>query len=322
MLDSMSDSGQYGMMSGVDASLPVLNQRTLKNTIHCNGVGLHSGHKIALALKPAAPDTGIVFHRTDVEGDAGVIPARYDTVTDTRLCTKISNAHDISVGTVEHLMAAIAGCGIDNLIVELNGPEVPVMDGSSEPFVFLIDCAGIEDQHAPRRAVVVKKTVSVDNNGCTATLSPSNEFTISMGIDFPSKAIGRQELFLEVSSDNFKHEICRARTFGFVQEVEALREMGLARGASLDNAVGIAGDTIMNEEGLRYEDECVRHKVLDCIGDLALAGAPLVGHYRGFKAGHAINNALLRELFASDDNWELVEVEKLQGLQVELAATA
>lgn len=322
MLDSMSDSGQYGMTPGVDASLPVLHQRTLKNTIHCNGVGLHSGHKISLALKPAAPNTGIIFHRTDVSGEAAVVPARYDTVTDTRLCTKISNAHDVSVGTVEHLMAAIAGCGIDNLIVELDGPEVPVMDGSSEPFVFLIECAGIEDQHAPRHAVVVKKAVSVDNNGCTATLSPSNDFTISMGIDFPNKVIGRQELFLEVSGDNFKHEICRARTFGFVQEVEALREMGLARGASLDNAVGIAGDTIMNEEGLRYEDECVRHKVLDCIGDLALAGAPLVGHYRGFKAGHAINNALLRELFSSKENWELVEVEKLQGLQVELAATA
>ena len=314
MLDSISGSGQFN--EAMEAGLPVLNQRTLKNTIHCNGVGLHSGQNVSLALIPAAPDSGITFRRTDIDGDKGIIPARFDNVTDTRLCTKISNDHDVSVGTIEHLMAALAGCGIDNLVIELNGPEVPVMDGSSEPFVFLIECAGIEDQNAPRMAVAVKREISIEVNGATATLSPAVDFTIAMSIDFDSKVIGRQELFLEVSSDNFRHEISRARTFGFMHELEALQKMGLARGASLDNAVGISGDKVLNDEGLRYDDEAVRHKVLDCIGDLALAGAPLAGHYRGSRAGHAVNNALLRELFSDRDNWELVEVAKLHKTPV------
>ena len=220
-------------------------------------------------------------------------------------------------------MAAIAGCGIDNLVIELNGPEVPVMDGSSEPFVFLIECAGVEELNAPKMAVAVKKEITVEHNGAVATLTPSNEFTIAMAIDFDSKVVGRQELFLEVSSENFRNEISRARTFGFMHEFEMLQKAGLARGASLDNAVAISGDTVLNDEGLRFEDECVRHKVLDAIGDLSLAGAPLAGHYRGSRAGHAINNALLRELFSSDENWELVEVAKLQNAPTfEMVASA
>lgn len=312
MLDGMNDSSNV-LSPALESSMIALHQSTLKSTIHCNGVGLHSGKKISLAMIPAAPDTGIVFRRTDVIGEAGIIQARYDNVVDTRMNTTLGNEDGTTIGTVEHLMAAISGCGIDNLIIELNGPEVPVMDGSSEPFVFLIECAGIEAQNAPRRAIMVKCDVSIQIEGCEASLSPANTFSISCDINFDSPVIGHQELYLEISNDSFRQEISRARTFGFVHEVEMLRKMGLAKGASLDNAIGINGDEIMNEGGLRFDDEFVRHKVLDCIGDLALAGAPLLGHFRGVRGGHASNNALLRELFSSTDNWAEVTFDQLHN---------
>ena len=312
MLDGMNDSGN-GFSSASSSSMVTLHQSTLKSTIHCNGVGLHSGEKISLAMIPAAPDTGVIFRRTDIVGEAGIIQATYDNVVDTRMNTTLGNAAGTTIGTVEHLMAAVAGCGIDNLIIELNGPEVPVMDGSSEPFVFLIECAGIEAQNAPRRAIMVNRDVSIELDGCTASISPADVFSISCDINFDSPVIGHQELYLEVSTDSFRQEISRARTFGFIHEVEMLRNMGLAKGASLDNAIGINGDKVMNEDGLRFDDEFVRHKVLDCIGDLALAGAPLLGHFRGVRGGHASNNTLLRELFSSADNWSSVTFDQLHG---------
>lgn len=311
MLDGMTEAGAYGDTSAVRNPSTSINQHTLKNSIHCTGVGLHSGERISLSLHPAEVDTGVIFKRSDVAAGISMIPALYDRVVDTRMCTKIANEHGTSVGTIEHLMAAIAGCGIDNVVVELDGPEVPVMDGSSEPFVFLIDCAGLVEQDSVRRAIVIDRPVRISEGDAFASLEPADSLTISLGIDFKSPAIGKQDLFIEVNSASFKSEISRARTFGFLHEVEALRAMGLARGGSLDNAVVVSGDKIMNEDGLRYEDEFVRHKVLDCIGDISLAGGILLGHLRGVKTGHALNNRLLHTLFADSANWHSVPMDEL-----------
>ncbi len=297
-LDMEPQSDSFTMVNGM-----ALYQRTLKNPIHCNGVGLHGGQDVTLRLVPAKPNTGIIFRRTDLKNGARDVAAQFDKVIDTRLCTVLGNDHGTRIGTVEHLLAALAGCGVDNAIIELDGPEVPIMDGSSEPFVFLIDCAGVEEQPVEREAISVIRPVTVENNGACATLEPAKAFTIRLGIDFKSEAIGRQDLFLELTDDAFKREISRARTFGFLHEVEAMRAMGLARGGSLDNAIVVDGDSIMNEDGLRFDDEFVRHKVLDCIGDLALAGGPVLGHFVGDCTGHALNNQLLRALFADDENW-------------------
>jgi UDP-3-O-[3-hydroxymyristoyl] N-acetylglucosamine deacetylase len=204
-----------------------------------------------------------------------------------------------SVGTVEHLMAALAGCGIDNALIEIDGPEVPIMDGSAEPFVFLIECAGIAVQAARRRAILILKTVSVEDGEKRAALRPAPEFSLALRIDFASRAIGRQHRFTAFGPEAFKDELARARTFGFAHEVEALRQAGLGRGGSLDNAVIIDGDRVLNEEGTRYPDEFVRHKLLDAVGDLYLAGRPILGHFEGVRSGHGMNNRLLRTLFAS-----------------------
>lgn len=284
-------------------------QRTLKDSIHCSGVGLHGGEHVRMTLYPAEPDTGIVFRRSDVHDKFNEIPARFDYVADTRMCTTLRNADGVSVMTVEHLMAALSGCGIDNLTVEIDGPEIPVMDGSAEPFVFLIECAGVVEQDAPRSVIQILEPVTVRRGDCIATLEPAEEFSIQFGIDFDNAVIGRQEISLNLTEPSFKAEICRARTFGFLHEVESLREAGLAKGGSLDNAVVLNGDTVMNDGGLRYTNEFVRHKVLDCIGDLYLAGAPVLGCFRGEKTGHALNNELLRTLFANTDAWTRVRLE-------------
>ncbi|MDX1738424.1 MAG: UDP-3-O-acyl-N-acetylglucosamine deacetylase [Alphaproteobacteria bacterium] len=307
MLDGMNMNLNSYTAQNTNKGMLRLNQTTLKNPIHCNGVGLHSGQEITLALKPAAPDHGIVFQRIDVAEAESFIKADFDSVVDTRLCTTIGNEFGVNVGTIEHLMAAIVGCGLDNVLVQLDGPEVPVMDGSSEPFVFLIECAGIEELNAERNILVVKKPVTVSQGDCVVSLKPADSFCVSLAIDFENKAIGRQDHFVEVSQDSFKNEICRARTFGSVQDVDKLRQMGLARGASLDNAVALDGDRVLNEEGLRYNDEFVRHKVLDCIGDLGLAGFEIHGHFEGYKAGHALNNAILHALFSDESNWEIMK---------------
>lgn len=302
MLDGMNSLVENVARSAASGLL----QRTLKSAIHCEGIGLHSGAPVKMTLIPSDANTGIRFRRVDLKNGARDIDARYDLVTDTRLCTTVSNEHGGSVATIEHLMAALAGCGVDNVTIELDGPEVPVMDGSSEPFVFLIECAGTVEQATERRVIRVNRTVTASQDGSTASLEPGNRFTLAMGIDFESQAIGRQEIFLEVSDLTFKRELSQARTFGFLHEVEAMRAAGLARGGSLDNAVVIDGEKILNADGLRYEDEFVRHKALDCIGDLALAGGPILGHFKGVRPGHAINNRLLRTLFADTDNFDVL----------------
>ena len=279
-------------------------QHTLKNSIGCTGIGLHSGVKVNMTLHPAACDTGIVFHRTDLPADGGVA-ARWDRVTDTTLCTTIGDGAGIKVATIEHLMAALAGCGIDNVVVELDGPEVPIMDGSSAPFVFLLDCAGRADQEAPRRAIRVLKPVSIVEPDRSATLLPSDGFSVAFEIDFDSAAISDTWGFYDLHNGGFRRNICRARTFGFERDVDRLVELGFARGGSLDNAVVVGrDDEILNEGGLRYGDEFVRHKILDTVGDLYLAGAPLLAHFEGYRSGHQLNNKLLQALFADPSAWE------------------
>lgn len=282
----------------------VVRQRTLSSRISCSGIALHSGARVTMSLVPAEPDTGIVFVRTDIEGRGARIPARWDHVVCTRLCTTVGNRDGVRVATIEHLMAALAGCGIDNAIVEVNGPEVPVMDGSAAPFVFLVECAGTVEQDAPRRAVRIRKPIAVrDEKGGTASILPADSFSIDIRIDFDSPVVSRQSLSLGLVNGAFKKELSRARTFGFLHEVEELRAAGLARGGSLDNAVVVSGDAVLNEGGLRYEDEFVRHKALDAVGDLYTAGGPIIGAFRGTCSGHRANNLLLQALFADRTAW-------------------
>lgn len=286
-------------------------QKTLKNPIHCTGTALHSGAKVAMTLHPAEPDSGIVFRRADISGCGALIPANWRHVSDTRLCTTLRVDSGATVATVEHLMAALAGSGIDNLVIEIHGSEVPAMDGSAAPFVFLIECAGVVEQEAPRRAIRVLKTVSVSDGKCLASLSPAREFSVHCEIDFDSGAISHQEYLFYLVNGTFKTEISRARTFGFLHEVDHLRASGLVLGGSMDNAVVVSGDRILNDDGLRFEDEFVRHKVLDSIGDLYLAGAQLIGHFHGVHSGHSLNHLLLEEFFSDEDAWRLCDMEPL-----------
>ena len=292
-------------------------QTTLRQAIDCTGVGLHSGAKTRMTLRPAPAYTGIVFRRTDLAGRGADLAATFDNAVETPLCTTLRNRNGVQVSTIEHLMAALAAYAVDNAIVELDGPEVPIMDGSAAPFTFLIECAGTAELNAPRRAIKVCKSVEVADEDRSAQLSPGEGFSIDFEIDFASAAISRQRLAFTLSPDNFRDEIAMARTFGFLHEVDRLREAGLCRGGSLDNAIVIDGDTVMNETGLRYEDEFVRHKVLDSIGDLYLAGAPIVGHFDGYRAGHALNLRLVRALFADDEAWCWTDVDS-QGRALDL----
>ena len=294
------------MYPGVKAS--PLRQKTLKTSIHCTGTGLHSGTKVSMTLHPAAPGTGIVFRRTDFYGRGAEIVADWQHVVDTRLCTALGNGANIRVGTVEHLMAAFYGCEIDNAVVEINGAELPIMDGSAQPFVFLVECAGIVEQEAPRRAIEILSRVAIDDGKRSVSLEPADGFSIEFEIDFDNAFLSRQTCRLPLDPASFRQEVSRARTFGFEHEVARLREVGLARGGSLDNAVVIGADRILNADGLRYQDEFVRHKVLDCVGDLYLAGASIIGHVRCVRSGHRLNNQMLRTLFAQPDAWRYVEM--------------
>jgi len=278
-------------------------QRTVKKLVHCSGIGLHTGAMVTLTISPAEPNTGIVFLRTDLSGPAAVIPGRWDSVVDTRLCTVVGNGHGTTVGTVEHLLAALAGCGVDNAIVALDNIEIPIMDGSAEPFVAAIERVGTVTQNATRRAIRILKPVSVAEGGKSASFTPDDTTTFSFDIDFDNAVIARQSRAVELDGDSFRDEISCARTFGFLHEVEGLRKMGLALGGSLDNAIVIAGDRVLNEGGLRFVDEFVRHKILDAVGDLYLAGCPIIGHFHGSRSGHALNNKLLRALFADRSAW-------------------
>lgn len=281
-------------------------QATFKVPVSGTGVGLHSGRQIRLRLLPASANAGLVVRRTDVAAD-NEIPLRWTHVVDTAMATTVGNRAGVKVGTVEHLMAALAGAAIDNAVVEVDGPEIPVFDGSAEPFARLIDQAGRTVQRAPRQAIRILKTVSVGDAGKRLTVRPAPRFSIGFEIDFDSPAIARQTLALEVDPQTFRAEIARARTFGFAHEVEQLRRAGLALGGSLDNAVVIGDGRVLNADGLRYADEFVRHKILDCIGDLYLAGAPMIGHVHGVRSGHSLNNRLLHALFADRDAWCLVD---------------
>jgi len=287
---------------------PLLPQKTLKTAIECTGVGLHSGARTVLTLRPAEPDHGIVFRRVDLHDADPLIPARWDRVVDTRFCTALSNDAGHRIGTVEHLMSALAGLGVDNALIDVTGPEVPVMDGSAAPFVFLVECAGLAEQDAPRRAIKVLKRVLVEDEDRSVALTPGDGFSISFDIDFENPLIRRQSLDVALVNGTFKDEISRARTFGFDRQIDQLKAAGLAKGGSLDNAVVVSGTRVLNPDGLRYQDEFVRHKVLDCIGDLALAGAPILGHFRGVRSGHSMNNRLLQRLFADASAWRWVEM--------------
>lgn len=296
-----------------------LRQQTVKTAIHCSGVGLHSGAKVAMTLHPGAADSGIVFRRSDLPGQPE-LSANWRHAVETPLCTTLRDG-TMQVATIEHLMAALSGMGIDNAVVELDGPEVPIMDGSAAPFVFLIECAGIREQTRARRAIRILKPVTVSDERRSGTLAPaSHGFSVVFDIDFDSAVIARQSWSVALSRAVFKRDIARARTFGFLHEVDSLREAGLARGGSLDNAVVISGDGILNEGGLRFEDEFVRHKVLDSIGDLYLAGAPIIGRFEGYRAGHALNLRLLAALFADESAWEWSEVTAADQVHVENAA--
>lgn len=291
---------------GISATRP---QRTLRRPTRLSGVGLHSGAPVTLRLLPAAAESGIRFRRTDVRGRNPEILARWDCVSDTMLCTTVANEDGVKVATIEHLMAALAGCGVDNALVELDGPEIPAADGSAEPFVAAIERAGLVDQAASRRAVqVVRRVEARDPAGAWCALEPAETFGIRFEIDFDSSAVGPRKASFELAApEDFKRELARARTFGFERDVEKLRQMGLARGGSLDNAVVIgADDRVLNPEGLRFVDECVRHKALDAVGDLALAGAPILGRFTAMRSGHGLNNRLLRTLFADASAWRLV----------------
>lgn len=286
-------------------------QRTIKNKVSCFGVGLHTGVRVDLALLPAPEDTGIIFKRVDIKDKNPIVTASYANVSNTVLGTTIRNEDGIHIATIEHLMAALWGCAVDNCIVEINGPEVPIMDGSSEPFVFLIECAGVQEQKKNRKIIEILKEISVYESSAAnsgyISVSPANNFSVDLHIDFGESVISSQDCMFDMQSISFKSDICRARTFGFEHEVEHLRKNGLARGGSLDNAIVIGKSGILNKEGLRYSDEFVRHKVLDCIGDIYLAGGYLQGSLKGFKSGHALNNQLLRKVFADKDAWRMIQ---------------
>lgn len=304
---------------------PTLSEanRTLKVAIPCAGIGVHSGRRVSVTLRPAEPGAGIVLRRTDLGVE---IPARYDHVVDTRLCTTLGLADrpEARVGTVEHLMAALAGCRVADCVVEVDGPELPILDGSSAPWVFLLDCAGFVDQ-GRAAAIEVLRPVRVTDGKAFAELRPKSGhgLTLAMSIAFDAAAIGRQALTVDLSESVFRHDLSCARTFGLAHEVAALRSAGFARGGTLRNAVVVDGARVLSPGGLRMPDEFVRHKLLDAVGDLALAGTPLAGRFIGHLSGHALNNRLLRALFESPANWRLVEnLDTLWGTPVEETAEA
>jgi UDP-3-O-[3-hydroxymyristoyl] N-acetylglucosamine deacetylase len=280
--------------------LGIAPQRTLLSVVGCRGIGLHSGQPVAMTLRPAEPDSGIVFRRRDAGAE---IRAEWRNTKESALSSVLSNGEGIEIGTVEHLMAALAGAAIDNAVVELDGPEVPIMDGSAAPFLRLIARAGTLEQDAARRAVKVLKPVSASVNGCSAMLLPEHGFSMSFEIDFDNSLIRRQDITVVFEPGTFAAELAPARTFGLLDDWPRLKAAGLARGGSLDNAVVISGDRVLNDGGLRFADEFVRHKLLDAYGDLYLAGGPIIGQFRGVRSGHALNRRLLLALFADPDAW-------------------
>ena len=300
----------------------MIKQRTLKNVIRATGVGLHTGEKVYLTLRPAATDTGIVFRRIDL-AEPVEIRACPENVSDTRLSTTLEY-NGVRVSTVEHLMSAFAGLGIDNAYVDLTAAEVPIMDGSAGPFVFLVQSAGIAEQNAPKRFMRIKKEVRVEEGDKWASFQPFEGFKVSFAIEFnhPTFRNSTQHATVDFSTTSFVKEVSRARTFGFMGDLETLRAVGLARGGGLDNAIVLDEYRILNDDGLRYEDEFVKHKVLDAIGDLYLLGHPLVGSFSAHKSGHSLNNRLLRHLVSHQDAWELMTYDENDEAPIAFVRTA
>ncbi len=290
----------------------MIKQRTLKNIIRATGVGLHTGEKVFLTLRPAPTDTGIVFRRTDLNPIVDIV-AHAENVGDTRLSTTLTS-NNVRISTVEHLLSALAGLGIDNAYIDISAPEVPIMDGSASPFVFLIQSAGIEEQKAPKRFIRIKRKVEFKQEDKWAYFEPFDGFKVNFQIEFDHPVFKRrsQQASIDFSKTSFVKEVSRARTFGFMHEMELLRENNLALGGSLDNAIVMDEYRILNEDGLRYEDEFVKHKILDAVGDLYLLGHSLIGAFSGYKSGHALNNQLLRALLADKQAWEMVTFEDQQ----------
>ncbi|MGL4994721.1 MAG: UDP-3-O-acyl-N-acetylglucosamine deacetylase [Deefgea sp.] len=286
-------------------------QRTLDSTIQATGVGLHSGEKVKLTLRPAPVNHGIVFKRSDLP-ESAPFKVGPDLVNDTRLSSTLVQ-DGVRVGTIEHLMSAFAALGIDNIIVEVDAPEMPIMDGSAAPFIYLIQTAGVQEQDAPKQFVKVLKPIEVHDGDKWVKFEPHNGYKVSLTIDFKHPAFKKsaQTITLDFAETNYITEIARARTFGFIHEVEYLRMNGLARGGNMDNAVVIDEFRVLNEGGLRFEDEFVRHKILDAIGDLYILGHPLIASFSGYKSGHAMNNKLLRELLSDPNNYEMVSFDRL-----------
>lgn len=296
-------------------------QHTLKSEVAFNGTGLHSGRQVRMVVMPASVDYGIWFRRTDLETGDAMIAARWDAVVPSRLCTLVANDAGQSVSTIEHIMAALAGCGIHNALIEIDGPEVPILDGSAKLFVAGLLAKGIRSQTVPVRAIRILEPIEVCEGDAVARLEPSDMLEIDFQIDFADAAIGRQVKTLNMSNGAFVRELCDSRTFCRQADVDAMRANGLALGGNMENAVVFEGDKVLSPGGLRYADEPVRHKMLDALGDLALAGAPILGRYTGLRAGHAMTNRLLRALFARPSAWEIVECgvptgRKLPGVGV------
>ena len=294
----------------------MIRQRTLKNVIKATGVGLHTGEKVYLTLRPAAPNTGIVFRRVDLPVPVDIY-ATPQNVGETTLSTTLVNG-EAKVSTVEHLLSALAGLGIDNAYIDVSAPEVPIMDGSAGPFVFLIQSAGVEEQNASKRFIRIKRPISVQDGDKWASFEPYEGFKVTFTIDFDHPAFHEdtQTASIDFSTTSFVKEVSRARTFGFMRDIEALRKRRLALGGSMDNAIVVDNYRVLNEDGLRYADEFVKHKILDAIGDLYLLGHSLIGSFTGYKSGHGLNNQLLRELLKSADAWESVTFKEEETLPI------
>ncbi len=297
----------------------MLKQRTLRNPIKAVGIGLHTGKNINMELLPSDINTGISFIRTDIDPE-NVISASAENVGDTTLSTALVK-DDIKISTIEHLLSAIAGLGVDNCLIKVDGPEIPIMDGSSSPFVFLIQSAGIEEQNSLKKFIKVKKEISVTRGDAYAKIKPFNGFKVSYKVDFdhPVHKGLPSESIIDFSTTSFVKEVCRARTFGNANDLEELRSQNLALGASISNAIAFGDDKILNEEGLRFNDEIVKHKMLDAIGDLYLLGHNLIGEFSGFKSGHALNNQLLKKIIEQDNAYEIIEFEDSKNAPISYA---
>jgi UDP-3-O-[3-hydroxymyristoyl] N-acetylglucosamine deacetylase len=300
----------------------MIKQRTLKNTIRATGVGLHTGDKVYLTLHPSEPDTGIRFRRVDLETPV-IIAARPENVGETKLSTTLVR-DGVKVSTVEHLLSALAGLGIDNAIVDVSAAEVPIMDGSAGPFVFLLQSAGVVEQDVPKQYIRIKRAIRVEDGDKWAAFEPFDGFKVTFTIDFEHPAFSEhlKTAVMDFSSTTFVKEVSRARTFGFMKDIEFLRENNLALGGSLDNAIVVDDDKVLNEDGLRYADEFVKHKILDAIGDLYLLGYSLIGEYQGFKSGHALNNKLLLSLLNDKDAWEMVTFDNAEEAPISFMHSA